>query len=471
MTSTTQHKVEEVLTRGVSDLIDPDERFRTKLQKKVAGEYTNDIVVKFGVDPTRPDIHLGHAVVFRKLRRLQDLGCKVIFLVGDFTARIGDPTGKSKVRPELEQREVEENMKTFLDQVDTILRTDKEVFSWIRNSDWFTGVTDIQLSPDKEVTLNITHNGKKITANINPNSFIGKAVVFEKTRMQIKDEQMRDKISVITLTNFLWVLKHVTYNQLIQRDMFQDRLDAGRELYMHEMMYPVLQAIDSQVLAQIYGSCDLEIGGTDQMFNMMMARDLMKISEHEQQSVMTIELLRGMDGSDKMSKSMDNYIAITDEPHDMYGKVMSIPDDAIIHYFELATYRPDEQIRQYKEDLESGSVNPKDIKMQLAREIVAMYHGQDAAERAESHFKQAFEEGGVPEEIPAVSVDAGVRLDTVLVGEGVVPSKAQFRRLIEQGAVTEMDTGEKLDDPYMTVEQSLTLRVGKKRFIKITIDE
>ena len=263
----------------MEEFIDPEGKFKEKILRKAKGEYEEDIIIKFGVDPTRPDIHLGHAVIFRKLRKFQDLGCKVVFLVGDYTAQIGDPTGRSKIRPEIEQKEVEANMKTYLDQVGKILLTDKNSFSWIRNSDWFTAITDIELPKGDKVKMSIEKEGKKTDIDFDANSFVGKAVVFEKTRMQPTITGFRGAISVITLKSLLWTLKHITHSRLIERDMFQERIKSGKELFMHEMLYPVLQGIDSFVLSEIYGNCDLEIGGTDQTFNMLIGRDIMKLNK------------------------------------------------------------------------------------------------------------------------------------------------------------------------------------------------
>jgi tyrosyl-tRNA synthetase len=449
----TKDGLEELFTRGVGEFIDPDGSFKEKVLKKAKGEYDKDIVIKLGVDPSRPDIHLGHAVVLRRLRQFQDAGCKVVFLVGDFTARIGDPTGKSKTRPELEQEEVSKNAQTYIEQVGKILRTDKEVFSWIRNSDWLTNITDLNLPDDYKISFDVTIDGKTIQAPISPNSFVGKAIAYEKSRMQIQDLGLKDRVSVITLSGFLWTLRHLTYSRLISRDMFQERIKSGEELYMHELMYPVLQGIDSSVLSEIYGSCDLEIGGTDQTFNMLVGRDIMKANKQEPQSVMSMGIIPGTDGTEKMSKSLDNYIAITDEPADMYGKVMSVPDSAMPEYFKLATYTPMQEVEEIMEKLEKGKGNPRDTKMRLAREIVSIYHGEKAASEAEEGFVETFSKGGVPKDIETVQAKEGTPLVDILVKHGLVSSKAEFRRLEEAGAIREIENG--------------VYRVGKHRFIRI----
>lgn len=455
----TTRDVEEVLSRSVGSFIDPENSFRDKLEKKAQGDYDKDIVIKLGVDPTRPDIHLGHAVILRKLRQFQDLGCKVIFLVGDVTAQIGDPTGKSKIRPEITGEEVQKNMQTFLDQVGKILSTDEKVFSWITNSEWFLNVTDLAVDPNLKIEI----DGKPIE----PNSIVGKAVIFENTRMQ-KNALKKNQIINFTLRQFLATLRNITHSRLIDRDMFQDRLKSGGELYMQEMMYPVLQALDSVAIAQIYGSCDLEIGGTDQTFNMLMGRDVMKMNGLPEQAVMALEIIPGTDGKEKMSKSLDNYIAITDSANDMYGKVMSIPDNAIGTYFKLATYTPLDEVKEIEEELAKGKTNPKDLKMRLARQIVAEYHGEEAGKAAEANFIETFSKGGIPTDMPVIKTAEGAKLVDILLSEpGLIESKSEWRRLVEEGAVSNAITGEKISSADATLDESITLKIGKRRFIKV----
>ncbi len=472
--------INEVLTRGVASFIDPNGVFKAKLLKKAEGKYPNDIIVKFGVDPTRPDIHLGHAVIFRKLRALQELGCKIVFVIGDFTTSIGDPTGKNKARPEIDRAAIEANMKTYIEQAGKILRTEPEVFSWITNSDWFTSITDLNLPADYNVGFQVTHDGIEITTPVDPNSVVGKAIVFEKTRMQVKMQQyaLRKQISVITLGAFFWTLRHITHAQLIKRDMFQGRLAKGEDLYMHEMLYPVLQGIDSSVINVVYGSCDLEIGGTDQTFNMLMGRQIQEINAHaytnigantDLQAVAALSLLVGTDGTEKMSKSLDNYIAVTDEPNNMYGKVMSIPDTAIVQYFTLCTYTPATELTAIAHDLEKGKKNPRNIKMRLAREIVAIYHGEESSKSAEDSFVNTFKKGTMPTDAPEVVAKEGDKLVDVLLTAKLIPSKSEFRRLLREGAIAEIDGDTKITDPEQTITKALNLRVGKKRFLKIKI--
>ncbi|MCX6736119.1 MAG: tyrosine--tRNA ligase [Candidatus Parcubacteria bacterium] len=457
-----EKKIGDIFSRGVGKFVDPDDAFRKKLLAKAKGEYPQDIIIKFGVDPTRPDIHLGHSVVLRKLRSLQDMGCKIIFLIGDYTAQIGDPTGKSKVRPEVEQKEVEANMKTYLDQVGKILRTDEKVFSWIRNSDWFYGVADI-FSPN---AVTVTQEGKSLT--FPANSFLSKAAIFDQTRMQ-RTHLHKEGIESITFQGLLWTLKHITHGRLIQRDMFQERIENGEELYMHEMLYPVIQGIDSLIISHLYGSCDLEVGGTDQTFNMLMGRDVMKANKAVEQSVLSFELLVGTDGKEKMSKSLDNYVAITDEPSDMYGKIMSVPDTALKTYFELCTYTPLDMVKEIFEKIEKGG-NPRDAKMRLAKEIVSIYHGEAKAIEAEEEFVNTFQKGGVPENMPEVNVSEKKYEALELLQkcfEGEDKSNSEIRRLFDQGAISLNE--EKVSDIHekLSVKDGDIVKAGKKTWFKL----
>ena len=459
-------ELNDLFVRGVTDFIDPEGKFKEKIQKKLDGKYSHDIVIKFGVDPTRPDIHLGHAVILRKLRKFQDLGCKVVFLVGDFTAHIGDPTGKSSIRPELEQKEIEANMKTYLEQVGKILRTEPEIFSWIRNSDWFYNLNDLVFSTDTKVNIEIADQGGKKTASLDQKSFLGKAVLYLESRMQ-KTHLHKSSFEVITLRGFLWTLRHITHSRLIERDMFQERIKRGEELYMHEMMYPVLQGIDSYILAKIYGSCDLEIGGNDQTFNMLIGRDVMKFNNISQQAVMALRIIEGLDGKEKMSKNLGNYIAITESPNEMFGKIMSIPDTSTINYFELATYEPIDEIEKIKKAMAQGK-NPRDFKIRLAKEIVAIYHGEQKAKEAEKNFIKVFQKKEIPEEMMEIRANKGDQLSDLLIKHGVLKSKSEFTRLVDEKAIHNMETKEAIGDYHFQFESDLALKIGKKRFLKIS---
>lgn len=455
--------VDDMLTRGVGSFVDPGNKFREKLIAKAEGKYDKDIYIKFGVDPTRPDIHLGHAVVLRKLRQMQDLGCKVIFLIGDYTAQIGDPTGKSKVRPEIEQHAVEENMHTYLAQVGKILRTDKEVFTWIRNSDWFLSATDLNLPDDAVIEFN--EHGQHIT--FTPNSLMGKMAAYQETRMQAK--MGNSLISSVSLTNLLWTVKHITLAQLSERDMFQKRIKEGESLYMHEMLYPIIQGIDSDMLARIYGSCDLEVGGTDQTFNLLMGRRVMEMNHREPQAVLSFELLVGLDGKEKMSKSLDNYVSIIDGPTEMFGKMMSIPDSVMESYYTLCTFTPITEVKEILLQIKNGKLHPKEAKMNLAQQITEIYHGRAAAEAARQEFDATFAKGGLPDDIHEVKAVKGELLVDILLREKFVPSKTEFRRLIEAGALRR-NGEDKLVDSQQIVHETLVLKVGKHRFVKITVD-
>ncbi len=453
-----EQKIDDLLSRGVASFIDPEGKFKEKLLKKAKGEYPGDIIIKFGVDPTRPDLHLGHAVVLQKLRKFQDLGCKVVFLVGDFTAAIGDPTGKSKVRPEIEQEQVEANMKTYLDQVGKILSTDAKVFSWIRNSDWFIGVSD--LIPKEG--LNLSAWGRLI----NPTSFLGKALLYEKTRMQVTHLK-KENILGVTLRSIFWTLKHITHAQLIERDMFQGRLKEEQALYMHEMLYPVLQGVDSFAIYYIYGACDLEIGGTDQTFNMLMGRTVMKVNKQPEQAVISMDILVGTDGKEKMSKSLDNYIGVTDEPRNIFGKVMSIPDIAILNYYELCTSADSKRLEEIKKKLENSNINPRDIKLELAQEIVFMYHGQKEATAATESFIATFQKKEIPEDIEEI-IGVG-NLGVLLKLKGIVSSMTDWRRLVSEGAVKRLKEGgveEKITNDAELATPG-TYKIGKRRFVRI----
>ncbi len=466
MKRTIEQKVEELFSRATEAFIDPDDYFKNKLIAFAKGESTERPIVKLGADPTRPDIHIGHAVVLRKLRTMQDLGAKIIFLVGDFTALIGDPTGKSKVRPELAADEIETNMQTYLEQITKVLKVDDpETFMWSKNSDWFLSLADlvspeqvIEGKPDKAIK-----GLKNIKINFPANSYLAKAILYQNTRRQDKNN-----IHQVTIREFLQTLRGVTHSQLIQRDMFQDRLANNQELYIHEMMYPILQGLDSLMIYRIFGSCDLEIGGTDQLFNNLMGRTVMKNAGVAPQSVAAFSLLEGLDGVEKMSKSLDNYIGVSDEPNDMYGKVMSLPDSLIGRWFELATFTPEVEVSEIKKSLESDEGNPYELKKRLAREIVVIYHGEEAADLALESFTNTFSKGEIPEDLLEIKLNKGETLGDSLVRLEVVPSKSQWRRLVEQGSVTDMNDGQKVADEKLVPESGATYRIGKKRFVKVS---
>lgn len=389
--------MDELFTRGVEQIIGQDE-----LEKAI--KTGRKLRIKFGVDPTRPDIHIGHVVVLRQLRKFQDMGHTVIFLIGDYTSKIGDPSGKSKTRPVLTDDEIMANAQTYLDQVGQIL--DIKRIEIRRNSEW---------------------------------------------------------LAKLTFADLLVLAANFSVAQLIERDDFNNRLKSGQELALHEMLYPLMQAYDSVAL-----KADVEFGGNDQLFNLLAGRSLQKKMGQRPQVVFVSELLVGTDGVKKMSKSLDNYIAINDEPVDMYGKVMSLPDSLIAPYYKLCTEIPMPIIDELVKTLAEGA-NPRDSKASLAREIVRLYHGETAALKAEDAWNNQFRDGGRPEAIETYRIrDAHMSLIDLLVESGMAASKNEARRLIDQGGV-------KLDDTVQVPESEPVftsgdiLQVGKRRYLKLKV--
>ncbi len=394
----------EYLKRGVVDLIREDD-LRRKLAR--SAETGHPLRVKLGADPTAPDLHLGHTVVLRKLRQFQELGHTVIFLIGDFTGMIGDPTGRSVTRPPLSREEIEANAETYKQQVFKILDPERTVIEF--NSRW---------------------------------------------------------LGALRSEEWIRLTAKVTVAQILEREDFQKRLREGSPISLHELLYPVAQAYDSVMLG-----ADVELGGTDQKFNLLVGRDLQREFGQEPQVVMTVPLLVGTDGVQKMSKSYGNYIGITEPPEQIYGKIMSISDEVMWTYYELLTDVPPEELARWRAEADAGRLNPRDVKAQLARRLVAEFHSEAAARRAEEEFTRIFRERGLPSEIPvfhlAASVGERVELARVLVNSGLAPSMREARRLIEQGGV-QVD-GERLADPraYIVVKPEFIVQVGKRRFLRI----
>jgi tyrosyl-tRNA synthetase len=394
----------EYLKRGVVDLIREDD-LRRKLERSV--ETGHPLRVKLGADPTAPDLHLGHTVVLRKLRQFQELGHTVIFLIGDFTGMIGDPTGRSATRPPLSREEIEANAETYKQQVFKILDPERTVIEF--NSRW---------------------------------------------------------LGALRSEEWIRLTAKVTVAQILEREDFQKRLREGSPISLHELLYPVAQAYDSVVLG-----ADVELGGTDQKFNLLVGRDLQREFGQEPQVVMTVPLLVGTDGVQKMSKSYGNYIGITEPPEQIYGKIMSISDEVMWTYYELLTDVPPEELTRWRAEAEAGRLNPRDVKAQLARRLVAEFHSEAAARRAEEEFTRIFRERGLPSEIPifplSASVGERVELARVLVQSGLAPSMREARRLIEQGGV-QVD-GERVRDPraHIVVTPEFLLQVGKRRFLRV----
>lgn len=388
-------KIEEIMTRGVEDIFVADS-LRTRLSSG------KELRIKFGIDPTSPNVHLGRTVPLLKLRALQKMGHKIVLLIGDFTALIGDPSDKLSKRPMLTKESVESNMATYREQLGKIINLDKVEF--VHNSDWL---------------------GKLGFAEI---------------------AQLAESFSV---------------QQMLARRNFKDRIDKEEEISLREFMYPLMQGYDSVVL-----KADVEIGGFDQLFNLKAGRVIQKYYGQPEQDVLTVQMLEGTDGR-KMSSSWGNVIALTDSPNDMLGKTMSLRDELISKYFLLCTELSQTEIEKIEGQIKAGELNPRDVKMRLAKEIVTMYHGADAATKAEEYFVTAFQKKETPDEIEEVKITAGVKLIDLLVAQGVVKSKSDFRRLVDEGAVA-LD-GEKITDPNFIVTAGGVLKVGKKRFLKILV--
>lgn len=395
---TDESQVKEIMTRGVADII-PRELFESKLR---TGERMR---IYLGVDPTGPDVHIGHAVILRKLRVLQDLGHEIIFLIGDFTARIGDPTGKDTARVALTHEEVLANAESYKEQIAKVLRFDGDNPAEIKfNSHWL------------------------------------------------------DKLN---FQDVMELAAKFTVQQMLERDMFDNRMKEGKPIYVHEFFYPMMQGYDSVAM-----EVDGEVGGNDQLFNMLTGRTLLKEMKQREKFVMTFELLEGTDGR-KMSKSYHNIIGVMDEPADMFGKVMSVSDDLIIRYFRLATDASEEDIAAQQYALDKGQ-NPRDAKVCLARKIVKMYHSEQAANDAEAAFFKQFAQKERPDEMPThVASAAHVNIVDLVVEVGFATSKGEARRLVEQGGVRVND--EKVADVKVDVlvEDGTVLQVGKRKFVEL----
>lgn len=388
----------DLLNRGTAEVI-----VRENLEERL--KKGDRLRIKLGIDPTGSVLHIGHAVVLRKLRQFQDLGHTVIFLIGDFTARIGDPTGRSTERPPLSDEAIQENMRGYIAQASLILDMDKVEVRY--NSEW-----------------------------------LGK--------LDFKD--------LIVLTS------KVTYAQVAQRADFKERIQNDVDLSLQEFLYPIMQGYDSVALR-----ADVELGGTDQKFNLLMGRQIQERYEQTPQNILTCPILEGLDGVQKMSKSLNNYIALTDSPEDKFGKIMSIPDDLIMRYFELATNVPSVELESIRKEL-AGGANPRDIKMRLGREVVALYHGVSAGKEAEEHFTRVFSNKQLPDEIAEHVVSEGAMslIELVRLVDSVT-SNSEARRLIEGGGV-KIDSEAKTEVEFIVPipeGEGVLLQVGKRRFLRI----
>ena len=391
----------KIIKKGTLDIINEEELIK-KLEKSI--KENKPLKIKLGLDPSAPDIHLGHTVVLRKLKQLQDLGHEIIIIIGDFTGKIGDPTGKSRMRKFLSDEEVLQNAKTYEEQVFKILDKEKTTIKF--NSEW---------------------------------------------------------LSKLTFGDVLKLTASTTVARMLEREDFKLRFENQRPIYLNEFFYPLMQAFDSTAI-----EADIEFGGTDQRFNLLSGRNLQKEIGEEPQIVIMMPLIEGLDGKNKMSKTLGNYIGIYESAKSKYQKVMEIPDELIVKYYTLLTDVDDEKIKEVEAKLKDESVNPRDIKMDLAREIVSLYHTEEEVEQAEERFKMIFQMGQKPKDIDTVNVSKeDFDLISTVVDKGLVSSKSEFRRLLLQGGI-------KINDKKITMENlpkegEIVVQVGKKKFMKIIV--
>ena len=384
------------IARGAEEIIPLDE-----LKKKL--ESGRQLTIKLGMDPTAPDIHLGHTVILNKLRTFQKLGHKIVLIIGDFTASIGDPSGKNSTRPELPREQIIENAKTYAEQAFKIL--DKDLTEIRYNSEWC----------------------EKLGA-----------------------------AGTIKLASKLTVAR------MLERDDFSKRFASKQPIAIHEFLYPLFQGYDSVAI-----KADVELGGTDQKFNLLMGRELQKDAGMEPQCVLMMPLLVGLDGVVKMSKSKHNYIGVTEAPKEMFGKIMSISDDLMWSYYDLLSFKNIDEIKAVHDKCNSGEMNPRDAKIELGREIVARYHGEDAANAAVEGFKSQFAKGALPDDIPEVTVTS-TTIPNLLKDAGLCASTSDAMRMIKQSAVK--CDGKVITDKGAPVEKgTAVLQVGKRRFAKVTV--
>lgn len=396
----------ELIKHGTVDFISEAD-FLKKLKR--SHETKKPLRIKLGADPNRPDIHLGHTVVINKLKILQDLGHHIQFLIGDFTALIGDPTGKNTTRPILSREEIEENAKSYATQIFKILDPDKTEI--VYNSSWLLKLTSI---------------------------------------------------------DFIKLAAQCTVARMIERDDFTKRYKSGTPISLHEFMYPLCQGYDSVAMRT-----DLELGGTDQKFNLLMGRDLQGSYNQEPQCILTMPILEGLDGVNKMSKSLDNYIGVNESPKDMFGKTMRVSDDLMFRYYELLTDLRPNEVAQLKADVESKKKHPREVKVNLAKFLVARFHSQAAAQAAEDEFNRIFVDKGLPDQIDDFKIKTqSIGLVQLMTLTGMTASNGEATRLVAGGGVS-IDQ-EKVSDSKLKLDlkagQSFVLRAGKKKFIKIVVE-
>lgn len=392
----------KIILKGVDTIIDEKE-LKEKLIK--AEKENRQLVVKLGLDPSAPDIHLGHTVVLRKMKQIQDLGHKVVIIIGDFTGKIGDPTGKSKTRVALTTEQVLENAKTYQKQIFKVLDPEKTEVRF--NSEW---------------------------------------------------------LSKLNFEDVVKLASTITVARMLEREDFKNRYQNNIPISVHEFFYPLMQGYDSVAI-----KADIELGGTDQRFNLLMGRSLQKEFNQESQVVIMMPIIEGLDGVNKMSKSLGNYIGVDEEAGVMYQKAMEIPDELIIKYYNLVTDVHPDVVSKIETELKEDLRNPRDIKMELAKEIVTLYHGEEKANLAEERFKSVFQKGQIPSDILTVEASKeDFDLAKIIVDNKLVPSKSELRRLAKQGGVKLNQ--EKIEDlSQINITDEIVVQIGKKKFIKIII--
>ena len=395
--NTNPQKIKELLTRGVEEIIEKE----SLIKKLKSGK---PLRIKFGIDPTAPDIHLGHAVPLRKLKQFQELGHKIILIIGDFTATIGDPSGRSETRKPLTKKEVTDNLKKYLSLADKIIDIKKTEIHY--NGEWFA----------------------------------------------------KDGVS-----RLLELSRAGSIQQVLRRADFRKRIDEGYDISLLEALYPLFQGYDS-----VKVGADVEIGGSDQKFNLLMGRRVQRHYKIPEQDIMTVPLLEGIDGVKKMSKSYGNYIAVDETPNDMFEKIMRLPDNLIAKYFLLCADKSEKEIQKIKTDMERGKLNPRDAKAKLAKEIISLYHRKPAAQKAEKEFNRIFKEKKLPSEMPSIKITAkSINVLNLLVKTKLASSKAEGKRLIEQKGVKIDDEIQEDWRKNIPIKSGMIIQVGKRKFAKI----
>ncbi len=396
----------DIIRQNTAEII-PEDELAQKIEKSAA---TNTpLIVKFGCDPSRPDLHIGHAVVLRKMRQFQDLGHNVVLIIGDFTGMIGDPTGKSKTRPPLTLEQTRENGQSYVEQAMQVLS--KERLRIVHNSDW---------------------------------------------------------LGTMTFQDVIGLSAKYTVAQMLERDDFTKRYKAGEPISLHEFLYPLAQAMDSVIITS-----DIELGGSDQKFNLLVGRELQRVYGQNPQCILTMPILEGTDGVEKMSKSLDNYIGLTDSPREIFGRVMSIPDTMITRYMKYGAGLHDTMVQEQEQQLRAGTLHPRNAKVFTAMKIVELYHGAEAAQAAFEEFERIFVKKDIPDEIDEITINlpAVANIVDIIMAANIASSKSEARRLIQQGGLS-ID-GERISDPALMTDISSRrlFKAGKRKFLYITAEQ